>query len=121
MAAKGIEVVVGMSNDAQFGPTLMFGLGGVFVEVVQDVAFRVLPISGPEAWKMIHETKGSILLNGYRGMAKMDIDGILTTLVKISRMCMDLKDIIQELDINPLMVYPERQGVQAIDALIRKK
>lgn len=70
---------------------------------------------------MIHETKGSILLNGYRGMAKMDIDGILTTLVKISRMCMDLKDIIQELDINPLMVYPERQGVQAIDALIRKK
>jgi acetyltransferase len=121
MAAKGIEVVVGMSNDEQFGPTLMFGLGGVFVEIVQDVAFRVLPISGPEAWKMIHETKGSIILDGYRGMAKMDIDGILTTLVKISRMCMDLKDTIQELDINPLMVYPERQGVRAIDALIRKK
>ncbi|MCP4628311.1 MAG: acetate--CoA ligase family protein [bacterium] len=121
MAAKGIEVVVGMSNDAQFGPTLMFGLGGIFVEIVQDVAFRVLPISGLEAWKMIHETKGSALLNGYRGMAKMDIDGILTTLVKISRMCMDLMDIIEELDINPLMVYPEKQGVQAIDALIRKK
>jgi acetyltransferase len=121
MAPKGIEVVVGMSNDAQFGPTLMFGLGGVFVEVVQDVAFRVLPISGPEAWKMIHETKGSILLNGYRGTAKMDIDGILTTLIKISQMCMDLKDIIQELDINPLMVYPDGEGVQAIDALIRKK
>ena len=121
MASQGIEVVVGMSNDAQFGPTLMFGLGGVFVEVVQDVAFRVLPISGPEAWKMIHETKGSILLNGYRGTPKMDLDAILTTLIKISQMCMDLKDIIQELDINPLMVYPERQGVQAIDALIRKK
>jgi acetyltransferase len=121
MAAKGVEVVVGMSNDAQFGPTLMFGLGGVFVEVVQDVAFRVLPISGSEACKMIHETKGSILLNGYRGMAKMDIDGIVTTLIKVSQMSTDLKDIIQELDINPLMVYPTGQGVQAIDALIRKK
>jgi acetyltransferase len=121
MAVRGIEVVVGMLNDAQFGPTIMFGLGGVLVELMQDVAFRVLPISDFDARAMINETKGSILLNGYRGMAQMDIDGILTTLIKVSRMCTDLKDHIQELDINPLMVYPAGQGVRAIDALIRTK
>ncbi|GAG50763.1 unnamed protein product, partial [marine sediment metagenome] len=81
MAEKGIEVIVGMSQDAQFGPTLMFGLGGVFVEVFKDVALRVVPISSLDAREMIDETKGSILLKGYRGMEKMDIEEIVSTLL----------------------------------------
>ena len=121
MAEKAIEVIVGMSQDAQFGPTLMFGLGGVFVEVFKDVALRVVPISSLDAREMIDETKGSILLKGYRGMEKMDIDEIVSTLLRVSKLSDDLKEVIQELDINPLAVYPEGKGVRAVDALICKK
>jgi len=121
MAEKGVEVIVGMSHDIQFGPTLMFGLGGIFVDLFQDVALRVLPISSLDAREMIDETKGSVLLKGYRGMEEMDIDGIVSTLLKVSHMCTDFKDVMQELDINPLMVYPKGKGVLAIDALISKK
>lgn len=121
MAQKGIEIIVGMSQDAQFGPTLMFGLGGVFVEVFKDVALRVVPISSLDAREMIDETKGSILLKGYRGMEKMDIDEIVSTLLKVSKLSDDLKQDIQELDINPLVVYPKGKGVKAVDALISKK
>ena len=121
MAEKGIEVIMGMSQDPQFGPTLMFGLGGVFVEVFKDVAHRVVPISSLDAREMIDETKGSILLKGYRGMEKMDIDEIVSTLLRVSKLSDDLKEIIQELDINPLVVYPKGKGVKAVDALISKR
>lgn len=121
MAEKGVEVIVGMSQDTQFGPTIMFGMGGVFVEIFKDVALRVVPVSSPDAREMVDEIKGAILLKGYRGMEKMDIDAIVLTLIKVSKLSEDLKENIQELDINPLIVYPEGKGVKAVDALIRKK
>jgi acetyltransferase len=121
MAEKGVEVIVGMSCDEQFGPTLVFGLGGIFVDLFQDVALRVLPISSIDAGEMINETKASVLLKGYRGVAQMDIEAIVSTLLKVSQMVTDLKDVVQELDINPLLVYPKGKGVLAVDALIKKK
>lgn len=121
MVEKGIEGIVGMSQDAQFGPTLLFGLGGVFVEVFKDVAHRVIPISELDAREMIDETKSSILLKGYRGMEKTDIDEIVSTLLKVSKLSEDFKEVIQELDINPLMIYPKGKGVKVVDALIIKK
>ena len=121
MVKGGTEVIVGLNNDPQFGPTIMFGLGGIFVEILKDVSIRVAPITHEEALKMIQEIKGFKVLEGARGQTRSDISAIADVLVKVSRMAIELEDVVAELDINPLIVMPEGQGIRVADALVIKK
>lgn len=119
MLPEGTEVIVGVTNDETFGPVIMFGLGGVFVEVFKDVAFRVAPITRNDAISMMEELKGIELLNGVRGQASVDKEAIIDALLKVSQLVVDYEDEIQEIDINPLIVYED--GIVAADALIVTK
>jgi len=121
MVKGGEEVIVGVNNDPQFGPTIMFGLGGIFVEILKDVSLRVAPIVREDAIDMIEEIKGYEVLAGARGRAKADINAFADVLVKVSNIALELEDHIAELDINPLLVLPEGQGVRVADALVIKK
>ncbi len=121
MAEKGVEAIIGMKRDAAFGPVIMFGLGGIFVEVFKDVSFRLPPLALQDVREMIEEIKGSKLLKGYRGMEKMDCEAIASTLMSVAGLSLDLGEEIRELDINPLIVYPEGKGVKVVDALICRK
>jgi acyl-CoA synthetase (NDP forming) len=111
----GTECVVGVSTDELFGPVVMFGLGGVFVEVFEDVSFRVPPFDLAEARRMVNEVRGSALLSGARGRAKGDVKALVDTIMKVQRLAVDNADRLVELDINPLVVLPK--GVVALDAL----
>ena len=115
MAPKAVEVIVGAIKDPQFGPTLMFGLGGVFVEILKDVSFRVAPITEDDAAEMITEIKAYPILQGYRGMPPVDVDAIKQILLNTSRLVMEHQEIA-ELDLNPIMVY--QKGAKAVDARI---
>ena len=115
-APPGVECVVGVSRDELFGPVVMFGLGGVFVEVFADVAFRVPPFDRDEALRMIEQTTGSALLRGARGRPKVKVRAVVDVLMKVQQLALDNADRISELDINPLVVRPD--GVVALDALI---
>ncbi|MEK7281726.1 MAG: acetate--CoA ligase family protein [Chloroflexota bacterium] len=115
MAPPGVEVIAGMSTDPQFGPVLMFGLGGVWVEVLKDVAFRLIPISPKDAREMISEIKGFPLLQGYRGHEPVDTAALEEVLLDVSQM-VEMTPAIRELDINPLFAY--KQGVVAVDARV---
>jgi len=121
MVLGGTEVIIGLKNDPQFGPTIMFGLGGIFVEILKDVSLRVAPIGREDALEMIREIKSYKILAGARGREKADINAIADVLVRVSKMAIDLEDQIAELDINPLLVLPEGQGVRVADALVIKK
>jgi acyl-CoA synthetase (NDP forming) len=112
------ECIVGMKKDPQFGPTILFGLGGVFVEVFEDVALRVAPLTEADATAMIRETKGYKILAGARGRAPADVAAIEDVLLKMSRLALDLEPFLTEIDINPLMVGPEGRSAKAADALI---
>jgi len=114
MVADGLEVIVGGKKDAQFGETIMFGLGGIFVEVFGDVSFRVVPIEKKDAAEMIEEVKGYKILKGYRGK-KYDVKAIVDVLMKVSKL-LEKNDEIAEIDINPLIVLP--RGAVAVDARI---
>jgi acetyltransferase len=117
MLPGGREVIVGMSRDPQFGPLVMFGLGGVYVEALGDVSFRLAPFSEGEAWAMMAETKGDRLLQGVRGQKPADRRAIVDVLLHVSQLVTDCPDIV-ELDINPLLVQSEGQGVIAADARV---
>ncbi len=112
MAPSGHEVIVGIKKDAQFGHALMFGLGGIFVEIYKDVSFRVTPIDKKEALEMISEIKGYPILKGIRGRKPADIDAVADVLVSVSELAQ--KENIVELDINPLIVG--EKGAVAVDA-----
>jgi acetate---CoA ligase (ADP-forming) len=112
----GTECVIGVSHDELFGPTILFGLGGVFVEVFRDVTFRVPPFDAAEARRMIDEVAGSALLRGARGRPKGDVKALVDTILKVQRLAVDNADRIAELDINPLVVLPK--GAVALDALL---
>lgn len=118
MVRGGTEVIVGVSRDPQFGPVLMFGMGGVFVEVYRDVAFRVCPITRQDALEMVEEVKGAKVLKGYRGGPPADLDALVDVLLRASSLAVNLGDALTELDINPLAVLPQGQGVKALDALV---
>ena len=117
MAAKGRETILGMTRDPQFGPLLMFGLGGTYVEIFKDVIFRVAPISEHWADKMIRELKGFQIFTGYRGEPSADLGAIAQCLERLSQLVLDFPEI-KELDINPLMVFPEGQGAAVLDARV---
>ena len=121
MVLGGTEVIVGLNNDPQFGPTVMFGLGGIFVEILKDVSLRVAPLDREDALSMIKEIKSYKILAGARGRAKLDVDAIADVLVRVSKLALDLEDDLAELDINPLLVLPEGQGVRVADALVIRK
>jgi acetyltransferase len=118
MVREGVEVIVGVSCDPQLGPVLLFGSGGVMVEVYNDVALRRCPITRREARAMIAEVKGARLLQGFRGRPAADLEALADTLVHVSHLAMHLEGHLAELDINPLMVLPAGQGVKAVDALV---
>lgn len=117
MVAPGKEVIVGMHRDLQFGPLIMFGLGGIYVNLMRDVSFRLAPLSRREAYSMIMETKAYNLLKGFRGEAPSDIDSIVDVLLRVSKLVLDFKEIA-ELDINPLIVYEKGKNSLALDVKI---
>jgi acyl-CoA synthetase (NDP forming) len=116
MINGGVETVVGVVQDDLFGPAIMFGLGGVAVEVYKDVTFRVPPFDIEEARRMIGEIRALPLLQGARGAPKADLNALARTIMRVQRLAMDLSGEIAELDINPLVALPK--GCVALDALI---
>jgi acetyltransferase len=118
MVTGGIEMIIGIQYDALLGPMLVFGSGGVMVEVYNDVAMRHCPITHSEALAMISEVKGAKLLRGFRGKPPADIVALTETLVSVSQMAVHLEGVLAEADINPLMVLAAGQGVKAVDALL---
>ena len=115
MVQEGYEVIVGAVRDPQFGPVIMFGLGGVFVEVLKDVSFRLAPLSKKEALEMIEETKGFKVLEGFRGEKPTDFDALAKVITRVGKIMVDLQEVI-EIDINPLIVH--NRGLIAVDARI---
>ena len=115
MAPQSTEIIVGAIKDPQFGPALMFGLGGIFVEVLKDVTFRVAPINEDEAREMITEVRAYPLLKGYRNTPPADIEAIIKILLNTSKLVMDHEEI-KEVDLNPIMVY--EKGAKTVDARI---
>jgi len=115
MAKAGIEVIIGMTKDPQFGPVLMFGLGGVMVEVLKDVAFRIIPMDKKDASDMIKEIKGYKLLEGYRGQDPADIEYLEDMIMKLSDFIDETPDI-KEIDMNPVFAY--KDGAVVVDARI---
>jgi len=116
MLAEGVEVIIGAHNDDTFGPVIMAGLGGIFVEVFKDIAFKVAPINRQDALNLIDELQGKAILHGARGKNPVDKEAIVEVLLKVSALITDHKDQIQELDINPLVVY--EKGIKAADAML---
>jgi len=115
MAPGSTEVIVGSTKDPTFGPTIMFGLGGIFVEVLKDVSFRLAPITRTDAEEMIREIRSYKILEGARGTPKADQDAIVDILLKTSKMLTDCPEI-KELDMNPVLVY--EKGAKIVDARI---
>ncbi len=115
MAPKGTEIIVGSTTDPTFGPTLMFGLGGIFVEILKDVSFRVAPITEVDAMEMINEIKAVKILDGARGMPPCNKPALATILYKTSNMLMECPEI-KELDMNPILAYPD--GARIVDARV---
>jgi len=115
MAHPGVEVIIGMTKDEQFGPVLMFGLGGILVEVLKDVSFRIVPLVKRDASQMIKEIKGYPLLEGYRGQEPADIPFLEALILKVSDF-IDKNPEIKELDLNPVFAY--KDGAVAVDARV---
>jgi 3-hydroxypropionyl-CoA synthetase (ADP-forming) len=116
MVPKGVELIVGIQNDPQFGPIIMVGLGGIMTEVMKDVAFRMLPITTSDAKSMINELKGAKLLKGFRGSAPIDINMVAKMLVDIGKLGVENADYVNSIDFNPVIVYPKSHFV--VDAKI---
>ena len=113
MIPQTTEIIIGMMKDPHFGPVIMFGLGGIFVEVLKDISFRILPIEERDAEEMINEIKGSKILKGARGEGPKDIEAIKKLLMKISQLVIENSEI-KEIDLNPVFVFDK--GLQVVDA-----
>ena len=107
MVPKGVEMIVGLQNDPQFGPVIMVGLGGIFTELFKDVSFRVLPITENDALEMIEELQGKMLLKGYRGSEPINMDILCNALVNIGKLGYDISAYYDSIDFNPIIVYPD--------------
>jgi acetyltransferase len=115
MADPGKEVILGINRDPQFGPVIMFGLGGVYANLLRDVSFRIAPLMAGEALEMIHETRAGLLLKGIRGERPSDIEALVDVLYRVSQLATDFREIV-EMDLNPLFVYEEGKGCVVVDA-----
>jgi acetate---CoA ligase (ADP-forming) len=121
MVIGGTETLVGVINDAAFGPVVAFGLGGILTEVLHDMAYRVAPFDADEARAMMGELRARALFDGVRGGAPLDVDALADTLARVSALAWQMRNQIAEMDINPLLVLPKGQGVIAADALVVMK
>jgi len=118
MAEPGyVEVIVGATRDPTFGPVIMFGIGGIFVEVLKDVSFRVAPLEPEDAEEMIKEIKTYRILEGYRGMPPRDIEAIKDMLIKVSKLMLEVSEV-QDIDLNPIMLYERGKGAVAVDVRV---
>jgi acyl-CoA synthetase (NDP forming) len=113
MADPGVEIIIGMTIDPQFGPVIMFGLGGIFVEVLRDVSFRLVPVARIDAAEMVREIRGRAMLDGYRGQAPVNLPALEKLIVKVSGFIEKNPDV-KELDLNPLIAT--EKGIVAVDA-----
>jgi len=120
MAPAGQEMILGVNQDEKFGPILMVGLGGIYVEVLKDVAFSPVPFGTDDARRLLDQLKGAALLHGVRGEAPADIDALVDLMVGLSKFAADHGEQIAEIDLNPVLVHPKGQGVSIADALIVK-
>ncbi len=118
MIEGGVETILGVQRDPTFGPVVMFGLGGVFAEILHDVAFRLAPFGEAEAREMIRSLKGHALLEGARGHAPADIDALAAAIARLSTFANVNAEVIDSIDVNPLLVLPRGEGIVALDALI---
>ncbi len=118
MAPYGTEVIVGSVNDPTFGPTVMFGMGGVFVEVLKDVTFRVAPVNNEQVERMLGEIRGAPILSGVRGEGPRDRAALVDLLCRYSHMVYELRDEIAETDANPILIYKEGEGLKVVDARV---
>jgi acyl-CoA synthetase (NDP forming) len=118
MASPGLEVIVGMNRDPQFGPVILFGLGGIMVEIFQDVSIRLLPLSRGDALDMIREIKGYHLLSGYRGRSPVDENALADCLIAVAQLAENHPEIL-EIDLNPVIAYPD--GILTVDTRIIEK
>lgn len=119
MVSGGTELILGINNDPLFGPAVMVGFGGIFAEVMKDVSFRLAPITRSEAQAMVRELRAFPILDGARGRPKADVSAVIDTLMRLSAMAIDLREVVQEFDINPLFVLNAGEGVRAGDALAK--
>ena len=121
MVPQGVEVIVGLQNDSQFGPTIMFGLGGVYAEIFKDVVFRVLPITPKDITEMIEDLKGKSILKGFRGSEVINLDMLVDILMKIARLGIDASPYYESVDFNPIIVYPNDYYVVDAKILLKEK
>jgi len=115
MVQGGTEVIVGMNRDPQFGPVIMFGLGGIYVELLKDVAFRVAPLTAEDAAEMVGEIRSAQILKGFRGQPPADIETLTECILRVSQLAVDFPQLA-ECDLNPLKVFPKGKGIMAVDA-----
>ncbi|MFQ5892533.1 MAG: acetate--CoA ligase family protein, partial [Candidatus Methanofastidiosia archaeon] len=120
MVREGLEIILGLSRDPTFGPVLMFGLGGIYVEILGDVTFRIAPLSLKDAKEMVHEIKTSPLLYGARGQKRADIEKLTENIYRLSKLVLNLEDLV-EMDINPLMVLEKGKGCKVVDTRMTLK
>jgi len=119
MVQGGVEVIIGTTRDPVFGPVVMFGLGGIFVEALRDVSFRVAPVTRRDAEEMIREIRGYRVLEGMRGRPPADRGAIVEAILRVSQLVTDYADEIEEIDVNPLVVFA--RGAKAVDALVTRR
>ena len=118
MIRTGVELMIGVTEDGSFGPLIAFGLGGIHVEILADVAFRVTPLTERDAEEMVRGIRGYRLLEGYRGHPPADVQAIEEVLLRVSRMVEDIPEI-RELDLNPIFALPPGEGCAVVDSRIR--
>jgi len=121
MAKKGVEIIIGTMLDKTFGPMVMVGFGGITAELFRDVIYRPAPVSVPEASAMLAELKAAPLLNGFRGAATADIGALSQLISQVSVVAEQHAKEISEIELNPVLVHPEGQGVTIVDALVVRK
>jgi 3-hydroxypropionyl-CoA synthetase (ADP-forming) len=121
MVTQGIELIVGLQNDSQFGPVIMVGIGGIYTEIFKDVVFRILPITNAEATSMIEDLRGKQILKGFRGAEPIDIEMLSNALVKIGRLGTDMAAYYESIDFNPVIVYPNDYYVVDAKMILREK
>jgi len=121
MAPRGVEMILGVTRDPAFGPMLMVGLGGIHVEVLKDVAFAPVPFGTDEALALLGQLRGAAILDGVRGAAPADKQALAELMAALSRFAADHADIVAEIDLNPVIVHAENEGLTVVDALIVKR
>ena len=119
MVPKGIELIVGLQNDPQFGPVMMVGLGGIFTELFKDVSFRVLPITKEDALEMIDDLRGKEMLKGFRGSQAINLEMLCDALLNIGKLGFDIAKYIESIDFNPIIVYPDSYYVADAKILLK--